>query len=66
MNKRTYDIYTTDGTYLQTVPTMAEARAQARYYFEYNAHNENYPDIVIRRDGREVKQFHMYDFPEIW
>ena len=64
--KAQYDIYTTDGTYLQTVPTMAEARAQARYYFEYNAHNENYPDIVIRRDGREVKQFHMCDFPKIW
>ena len=66
MNKRTYDIYTTDGTYLQTVPTMAEARAQARYYFEYNAHNEDYPDIVVKRGGHEVERFHMYDFPEIW
>lgn len=64
--KAQYDIFTTDGTYLQTVPTMAEARAQARYYFEYNAHNEDYPDIVVKRGGHEVERFHMYDFPEIW
>ena len=64
--KAQYDICTSDGTYLQTVPTMAEARTQARYYFEYNAHNEDYPDIVVKRGGHEVERFHMYDFPEIW
>lgn len=64
--KAQYDIFTTDGTYLQTVPTMAEARAQARYYFEYNAHNEDYPDIVVKRGGHEVERFRMCDFPEIW
>ena len=62
MNKRTYDIFTTDGTYLQTVSTMAEAKRQARYYCEYRQHEENYPDIVVKRGGKEVKQFCMYDF----
>ena len=64
--KAQYDIYTSDGLYLQTVSTMEDVRAQARYYFEYNAHNEDYPDIVIMRNGHEVEQFSMCDFPEIW
>ena len=66
MNKRTYDIYTSDGLYLQTVSTMEDVRAQARYYFEYRQHEENYPDIVIMRNWHEVKQFRMCDFPGIW
>ena len=60
-----YDIFTSDGQYLQTVRSMAEAKQQARYYFEYWQHEENYPDIVVKHGGEEV-EFCMYDFPEIW